>query len=90
MATDYFAFVADFFYAWANFHFLESGLVVFAGVCGAALGFYSGFLLWRNFVRLVAVGYAPTLQVVGGQLYLHLVARQDTDVMNPHFARDVR
>lgn len=40
-------------------------------------------------VLLVAVGDATSLEVVGRQFNLHLVARKDPDVVHAHLARDV-
>ena len=39
---------------------------------------------------LVAVGNAPTTDVVRRQLHLHPVTRQDSDVVHPHLPGDVR
>src|SRR4051795_4608043 len=39
---------------------------------------------------LVAIGDAAAGQVVRSELHLHLVARQDPDVVHPHLPRDVR
>src|SRR5215204_4955895 len=35
------------------------------------------------------VGYAPPVEVIGAELHLDFVARQDPDVVHPHLARDV-
>src|SRR6476660_8278876 len=37
-----------------------------------------------------AIGDAAAGQVVRSELHLHLVARQDADVVHPHLPRDVR
>src|SRR6188472_3113449 len=39
---------------------------------------------------LVAICDATSGEVVGGELYLHLVPRQDPDVVHPHLPGDVR
>ena len=39
---------------------------------------------------LEAVRDATSGEVVRGEFYLHLVARQDADVVHPHLAGDVR
>src|SRR5882724_2419172 len=38
---------------------------------------------------LVAIGDATATEVVGGELHLHAVARQDPDVVHPHLPGDV-
>ena len=39
---------------------------------------------------LVSIRDATAREVVGGELDLHLVAREDSDVVHPHLSRDVR
>ena len=39
---------------------------------------------------LKSVGDTTTGEVVGGELYLHFVARKNSDVMHTHFSRDMR
>ena len=41
-------------------------------------------------LSLVAIGDAPTTEVVGRELDLHAVAREDPDVVHPHLPGDVR
>src|SRR6185503_17364128 len=43
----------------------------------------------RAAALLVAVGDAAAVEVVGGELDLDPVSRQDADVVAPHLARDV-
>src|ERR687891_2962683 len=53
-----------------------------------------GFTLALTFTTLSLcpepVSDPSPAQVVGAQLHLHPVARQDPDVVHPHLARDVR
>ena len=70
------------------------------GVVGAGMGagsFESYF--WRfdlgsrsrgYFIGFVSVGDAASVQVVWGELHLHFVAGQNSDVMHPHFPGYVR
>jgi len=44
----------------------------------------------RNGLLLVAVGDATSFEVVGGQLNLDAVARQDPDVVHAHLSGDMR
>jgi hypothetical protein len=39
---------------------------------------------------LVSIGDTTAGEVVGGEFDLHLVARENSDVVHPHFSRDVR
>ena len=63
----------------------------FMGACFRAARWTTDDLEKRNYWELlVAIRDATSGEVVGGELYLHFVARQDADVVHSHLPGDVR
>src|SRR5205085_8711569 len=59
-------------------------LALLAHRLDARTDFHIAFLLWASL--LVAIGNAPTLQVVGRDLDLDSVAREDADAVHSHLS----
>lgn len=83
VATYHLALLADLFHTWANFHLVPLRRHIGRNLVVAVKHGVSNCLL------LIPVGNSTSAEVVGSQFHLHLVARQNPDVVHPHLSGDM-